>query len=300
MAFVVIVALLSVGGGEAQSRPRRGEPEQAGVTAQPAYSHDPLDVIDTLGIRPGMTLAEAKRTAAKWGATIPPVGRVSDYGQVVDGPSQFLFTRRLAGDSLAYHGPHTPSPSLAQLLLFPKDPHGDIRADDNLVVYYLRMQITRSYRNAGYRGSRMVASPGGRGATLQMHPGRQPSFDEIRRADLFARARHRFSGVLDPALEGVQKNHKHCSNAINQIRNVPVFAQIFHSGHGDRFGEGYSRAERSAWRNCGNAASIMVGTINNGRVYSVAVDRFDYGLAEQAYKSLSQIIGYSPGAKKRN
>lgn len=95
----------------------------------PNASNDLVGSLETLGLRPGMTLTEARAAAAQWGASIPD-------------PQTGNFTASAQPDGPAYRGPApVHSAGVVGMRLFPLDPTGDATDPDRLIVYHVSLQL---------------------------------------------------------------------------------------------------------------------------------------------------------------
>jgi hypothetical protein len=104
-------------------------PRPAPAPRNPNAATDLISPLETLGIRPGMTLTEARAAAAQWGARIgEPVAGGFNVGAEPDGP--------------AYRGPApVHAVGVVGMRLFPLDPAGDVNDSDRLVVYHVSLQL---------------------------------------------------------------------------------------------------------------------------------------------------------------
>jgi hypothetical protein len=104
-------------------------PRAAPVPRNPNASTDLISPLETLGVRPGMTLTATRAAAAQWGARIgEPVAGGFNVNAEPDGP--------------AYRGPPpTQSTGVVGMRLFPLDPTGDTNDSDRLVIYHVSLQL---------------------------------------------------------------------------------------------------------------------------------------------------------------
>jgi hypothetical protein len=130
--------------------------QSASAVAFPSMSKDFLTALETLGVRPGMTLHQAQAEATKWGVTL--VAEDNSNAQPLLSPSKpynqlqyvHIFTYRAQAEK-TYRGhprlfdPTMPNkswqPGITQVLVFPIDPVGDLYNPDNLIVYYIDTSV---------------------------------------------------------------------------------------------------------------------------------------------------------------
>ncbi|MEZ5063439.1 MAG: hypothetical protein R3B81_01840 [bacterium] len=141
-------------------RSRRGGPPPAGENAVsfPQMSREFLAALEALGVRPGMTLAEARAAAATWGARLEreDLSNLSESAKPSpanvyspDAINRAFEYRSLPEPTYRGHprsfDPDAPDQSwpagALDLLVFPIEPLGDLADPTNLVVYYVQTSV---------------------------------------------------------------------------------------------------------------------------------------------------------------
>jgi len=145
-------------------------PSTPAAASWPAMSRDFLTALETLGVRPGMTLTQARAVAAQWGAALekedqrhlsvtarPSAANPYNHSHIVD-----TFTYRAVPDG-GYRGhprtfnPETPQvgfpPGSTTVMTFPLDPQGDLDSADNLIVYLVDASVSFTGAQAQQQGA---------------------------------------------------------------------------------------------------------------------------------------------------
>jgi hypothetical protein len=239
----------------------------------PAYNPDHAAVLDTLGVRLGMTLVEARQAAAKVGAEIGPSGTSITSTMFLEGPPPTYFQRYVKP------GPNYTGPSLGlrgenmMLLVFPKDTQRDFTADDNLVVYYI---------------AAAARFPTQDGIVFPYTPIQQTAFEEA--------VRRRFPDAFMRKPTRAQGTELQCADAGGDYTSVLSSAEVQRAG-GSRppyYGRFASAAAASA---CRPMLVVVINSQPNGLAHAVQVARTDVQLGFQAAKQLSAVVGYQRETK---
>ncbi len=295
----ICIALLAAFAWQSADAQRRSFKGQGTPKISYAYATDIVDAVDTFGLRTGMTLTEASSAAAAWGMdlSIPDDSGMDDG--FIDGPGPDLFSLSATPNEKfrgfnAIVGGHLQ----AEVKVFPRDPSDDIRDPDNLIVYWITSSVRPPY-NIGttsippqtleQKPSGAVIKRGGAVPSAGPAPG---TITDIQRDAFFAQARQRFGDILDPETDGANQNQAHCSNAANIARMAAARGISFRAGTPDPLLGADDNPVVAAWRLCGDGISLVAATLPDGRVRTVQVGRFDTALAEAAYQSFRQFIGY--------
>jgi len=140
--------------------------------AYPAMSKDFLTALETLGVRPGMTLRQAQAAAAAWGATLQTAPHSN--AQRVAGPD-LPYNREAIGQMFRYsvhaekdYRGHPRTLNLENLEgnagagwttvdVYPVDPRGDLYDPDNLVVYIVDTSVAFVRPSEGQRPSGVMS-----------------------------------------------------------------------------------------------------------------------------------------------
>ena len=255
-ALAIIV--LAVSDGAAETKPLR--------------KGSPAELVDMLGLRVGMTLAEAQAVAAKHGAWIPDVSPFNESEpkretRHLEGPDPALF-RLYVKMPWGYAGPRVHMKVGWHLRVFPKDVGGDYRDPENLIVYYIHY---------------LVFGPGAvSGEAAELMP----------REEFTAAARVAFPDLIDPAGEGASEEQAYCLNAGTRIWAIEKLTSYRRAGDTVTLYEAGDPAA-AVWRDCGRVLIVRTRAEPGEGVGEVAVTRFDPHLAEQAFTNLSQVVGYT-------
>jgi len=235
------------------------------TVAYPQMSTDFLTSLQLLGIRPGMTLREAKAAAEKWGAYVTARGpsdlqlaRVyltRDTGDASGGASYFQFTTdaapsyRGAGSVFIPGNERSAMPGGVTFQAYPLEPFGDIQDPDKLIVYFVQTQLRGG--NAG----------------------------QISEADFVTRGRPLVGGTLIPRVSP-RVNYKLCEFADYHAQRVLGLSQALDLQPQDR---------PSAWAECGDTTVVQFNGIDaQGLIRGYSVTRFDMTLARKAYEVFRQ------------
>jgi hypothetical protein len=241
---------------EARSKPS--------APTHPQMSTDFMTALQTLGIRPGMTVREARAAAQHWGAY------VKSHGPTNLQQAQMFLTRDSSGigGAAGYFSYHTEAApdyrgagntfiagneraamaGIVQLKVYPLEPFGDILDPDKLVVYYIETQLQSNATGV------------------------------ISEADFTQRGRKLISGNL------ILRS--------NRPRNL---AQCEHADEHAKEAMGRSQAlvlqpalRPASWPTCGDATVVRLDKDANGLARGYLVTRFDLALAAKAYETFAQ------------
>lgn len=230
----------------------------------PNMSTDFLAALQTLGIRPGMTLRQATDAAAQWGAHVKNEPGYSDLGMASrdltressSSDAAFGYFRRHTTAMPNYRGAGSvfilgrereAMPGSVFVHVYPLDPFGDILDPDKLIVYYIVTSIRGgtevmteaefSSRGAPLIGGKLILK------TSKVHDSKSCEFAERHPEQIWRWA---------------------------QTNNLPA------------------QYQPAAWPKCGDTTVVQLhkGPNNKGAGYNVW--RFDLSLARKAYETFSQ------------
>jgi hypothetical protein len=237
----------------------------------------PAELVDMLGLRVGMTLAEAQAVIAKHGARIPDV---SPYDELepkgvrphLEGPDPVLF-RLYVRMPWGYAGPRVQMKVGWHLRVFPKDARGDYREPENLIVYYIHYVV--------------FGPEAASGEAAELMP----------REEFMAAARSAFPDLIDSTAEATSEEREHCLNADTRIWAMEKLTSYRRAGDNVNLYEA-GDPSTAVWRNCGRILRVSTREDSGQGVGEVAVTRFDTHLAEEAFTNLSQVVGYTEEIRK--
>jgi hypothetical protein len=233
----------------------------------PAAAQDVVRAADMAGLRPGMTLAEARAQLAAHGGQIPDNEHPTMHNNFLDGPNPQIFVKTFDTGDFAQQAGLYFRTATGILHVFPRDPEGDIRDPGNLILYdiELRGQMPGAWRD-----------------------GLSPSGDEYVR-----QAGERFGSFASNTHGAGDPERAACLEALVQVYNRTHERAVWASIGGDTpFEQRPELVERG--RACG-ALAVADLTEVDGRVQAVALRRIDFVLAEQAYENLAQVVGHEAG-----
>ncbi|MEZ5497907.1 MAG: hypothetical protein R3E77_00620 [Steroidobacteraceae bacterium] len=226
----------------------------------PNISGDFLAALDTLGIRPGMTLREADAAARRYGASVPaPKKENTDYQFTRDMPYDGIHLEVFSHSSEAlpeFRGhalqliadpPGPNGPGYVLILAFPRDPLGNVYDPDNQIIYRLETQIGRSGaqgRNEGLMSEAQFLS------------------DAARRAGRVSRSKG--------------SDRAQCSFAEEYARQVTARAGLLQSKPNPNL---------ALYKSCGEQVIVQPSLDAAGKVFAYKVVRTDANLAERAYNA---------------
>jgi hypothetical protein len=227
-------------------------------------STDFLTALQLLGIRPGMTLDEAKAAAEKWGAYVKGAGPTNlqlaqqyltrDAADASGGGIYFQFSTaatpdyRGAGALFIPGRERTSMPGVVGFKVYPLDPFGDILDPNKLIVYFV-------------------------GTSLQ-----GGSDGQISAADFVKRGAPLIGGTLIPRTSRVQ-NPALCEFADKYAERVLGYSQAVDLAPSNKPG---------AWPKCGDTTVVQFFKDPNGLIRGYNVNRFDLKLALKAYETFRQ------------
>jgi hypothetical protein len=255
---------------------QRGKPQPPPTLQRPpAYNPDPLGVIETQGIRLGMTLAEAKLAIAKFGAELRPAEATQPHHGFVEGPSTREFQR------FTQPGPDYTGPRLGRrgdsvlIYVFPKDTQLSLSDDSNLVVFFVSAQAYLPSDENTVFPYRRIEMPVYESTLRQRYP----------------EAFHRKPSVRSNA-------EQTCADAGADPDHVLRVAEVRRAG-GDGLLDLFSNrfANAAAANRCRAMLTVVTGAHQNGYVNYVNVTRSDVQLARQAADQLAKVVGYNADTK---
>jgi hypothetical protein len=270
MILISAIAVLGFVSQPSQAARKKGHLSQY-TKQNNQYSKDPADIVDTLGIRVGMTLTLAQAEVKKRGATLPdpsPYDELAPNQQKLhkNGPNPLLFFLRFDVGHLPstkYTGPRY-DPGFS-VYVFPRNVTADYRDPDNLVVYYVEASTNQLPKNMAHE-------------------------------DFVAKAKTKFPDMIDSnSIPDLGSKRDHCHYAIAELRRAPVFKRLSYVSAGSKKITMSMAAEstKSAWRSCGDALNVQVGSHKSRGAYLVRVFRYNYALAEEAFRNLSEVVGFT-------
>ena len=247
------------------------------------HSRDPADIVDTLGIRLGMTYAQAQEAAKKRGAVLPdpsPYDELAPNHQKIHkkGPNPDLFGM---GIHIGRHGPDYNGPNYNQnfrIYVYPKDITKDYRDLNNLIVFFVEGGTNQlpAKENAGKTSGRFV--------------------ENISHEDFIQKAKVKFPNLMDSlSIPNVNQNMAHCHNAVSELRSNVFFRKMAMIRAGSKKTTMTLASEdvQSSWRKCGEVLNVMVHAQKGRGAHTVRVFRYDFNLSEEAFRNLSQVVGYT-------
>lgn len=240
----------------------------AGCVVQPAHAaYDIVQAADTLGLRPGMTLAEARVKVASYGGEIdePEKRGPMIHRGYIGGPNPAIFTRSVGvGTGNTFMHPLDGSRSRLFIGLFPRDSKLDIRDESNLIIFFVDAQFEFKMQ--------------------MIEGGTQPTSD-------FRDAVNRRFGpfATEAALKKVVASRISCWDAVGMLNKAPTMAS-FRSVGGETPYETSPQMVAVA-RQCKKFDAFQT-LERNGQVTHIIVERYDFTLAEKAYQSLQKIVGH--------
>ena len=233
----------------------------------PNDNYDIVQAADTLGLRPGMTLAEARAKVAALGGTVQDHDKQypTMHRNFIRGPNPAYFVKGvgLPANSAFLHPNDSRSSSL-YLSVFPNDTRLDWRDENNLVVYYLGATF-------GFRA-------------LSASQGTMPAAE-------FRDAAHRRYGPFRPS-----RGPKPSGEPPDPCgADATIFigaekAAAFKSVGGDTQADKTPQTVMAA-RKCRQFNSLDA-LEKNGQVTGVTIIRYNFALAEQAYDHLTKVVGH--------
>lgn len=238
-----------------------------GLFATPSAAQDVVLAADMAGLRPGMTLAEARAQLAAHGGQIPDNEHPTMHNNFLEGPNPQIFVKTFDTGDFAQQAGLYFRTATGILNVFPRDPEGDIRDPANLVVYdiELRGQMPAAWRD-----------------------GVSPSGD-----DYLRQAQERFGPFASSSHGDGDPEKAACLEALIQVYNRTHERAVWASIGGETpFEQRPDLVERG--RACGGLAVADL-TEAQGRVQAAALRRIDFVLAEEAYGKLAQVVGHEAG-----
>lgn len=243
--------------------------DQLQAESTPNVRQDIVLFADTLGIRPGMTLAEAQVKAASLGAEITSLEplKAALSNNFVGGPAPELFRRlvRLSHNVMGppFIGSTTPVEVGLTLWVFPRDPRVDAFSETNLVIYDIMMYFnfrTRRQDNDVQTSKEFVTN-----ANVRFGPFK----DETRRQVDAA-----FSSCMDALLVFENAAQRASLRSIGGETEYDQFPQTVAAGRKCRRLDYLTPQERA------------------GQFSGAVIRRFDFSLAEEALLALTKIVGH--------
>jgi len=238
---------------------------QGSNVGHPQMSTDFLTALQTLGIRPGMTLREAKAAAEKWGAYVTSGAPTDlqlarqyltrDSPNASGGSSYFQFSTaatanyRGAGQIFIAGEERSSMAGAVQFHVYPLEPFGDIQDPDKLIVYFIKTDL-----QGGDEG-------------------------QISEAEFVRRGAPLVGGTLIPRTSP-RVNRKLCEFANRHAEMAFGFSQSIDLP---------PENQPSAWATCGDTTVVQCnGKDAKGLVRGYSVVRFDMCLARKAFEAFHQ------------
>jgi hypothetical protein len=242
----------------------RSKSSASSAPAYPQMSTDFMTTLQTLGIRPGMTVREARAAAQQWGAY------VKSHGPTNLQQAQMFLTRDSSGIGgaagyFSYHTEAAPDyrgagntfipgneraamPGIVQLKVYPLEPFGDILDPDKLVVYYIETQLQNAATGV------------------------------IGEADFVKRGRKLIGGNLIVRSKR-PRNLALCEHADEHAKEAMARSQVV---------DLRAALRPAAWPTCGDATVVRLDKDADGLARGYLVTRFDLALAAKAYETFAQ------------
>lgn len=235
----------------------------------PSATYDVVQVADTLGLRPGMTLAEARAKATATGAVMDDVDKryPKMHSGFVGGPNPAYFVRGVGlNPRNAIMNSIDSSGASLRLSVFPKDPRVDYRDENNLVIYYISAQF-RLGSTLASMGMTMSGSEFREAAHLRYGP-----FKAARGSPKAA------CGAESAIFVGAEK--------MAAYKSVGGETQADHTPQ-----------TLIAARQCPRLDTLDA-LEQKGQVTGASLWRYDFALAEQAYMNLTKVVGHEPALEQ--
>lgn len=234
------------------------------AVAYPQMSTDFMASLQLLGIRPGMTLTQAKAAAAKWGAFVKGLGPpdlqlaqqylTRDSANAAGGKNYFEFATNAAPDYRGAPAVHIPGkersamPGVVAFKVYPLEPYGDIQDPDKLIVYYVATGL-------------QSAAAG-----------------QIGEAEFLRRATPLVSGKLIPKISRLE-DIKLCEFAGSRATRLLNYSQSVDRSSGNH---------PDTWPQCGDTTVVQYFKDVNGLIRGYNTERFDMTLARKAFAAFRQ------------
>jgi hypothetical protein len=240
--------------------------------AEPKTTQDIVQIADTLGLRTGMTLAEARQRVTAL------TGVVQEYDNKTyrtmhngyfRGPNPAYFVRGVAvgagvgpNSKLEFMHPLDSSRSPIYVSVFPKDPRADYRDENNLIIYYIASEFEFK---------------------MKLNSGGTMPIGEFRDA-----VNRRYGPFKAGRSTGP------CSADSTVFVGAEKMASLKSVG-GETQADMRPQTVVEA-RKCKLFQSLEAWDIK-GQVSGGAIIRYDFALAEQAYNNLTQVVGHDAATK---
>ncbi|MBI1907247.1 MAG: hypothetical protein HYS20_13600 [Rhodocyclales bacterium] len=173
-----LIATPAAGAGQsATSRPSKAEwlrqqgrdnNNQAAAPAPAIYprmSNDFLTGLEVLGVRPGMTLGEARAELETWGATLETGDRELFVYYAHPGANYRGHPDAFNPDTPIQNG----RAGMTTLFVYPVNPQGDIADPANLMVYFVHTKVLSAGSRAGVMSEAEFLSQGQQRAGQKLH-----------------------------------------------------------------------------------------------------------------------------------
>ncbi|MEZ5891842.1 MAG: hypothetical protein R3C58_01640 [Parvularculaceae bacterium] len=251
-----------------QPRTKREYLQQHPAVSKPAYpmmSKDFLTGLETLGVRPGMTLPEARAAAAKWGAALEKEDQSNLSDNAKPSPANVYnplhiapaFTYRSVPDATYSGHPHVFDPDrpdqawqagATTVSVYPIDPLGDYEDPNNLIVYYVNTMVTFQGQRARTEGV-------------------------MSKEAFFAEGEKRIGLKLSTAMTG---DRAQCAFALKDyVQRMYYLAAAY---------EPKPQPYLEAWKACGPIAMVEPNYVGGG-VFGYQIRHSDITIAERAYNA---------------
>ena len=233
----------------------------------PNGNYDIVQAADTLGLRPGMSLAEARAKVAALGGTVQDHDKQNPtmHRNFIRGPNPAYFVKSvgLPANSAFLHPIDSRSSSL-YLSVFPKDTRLDWRDENNLVVYYLGATF----------GFRALSASQGTMPAAEFHDAANRRYGPFRQS-------------RGPKTSGAPPDP--CGADATIFVGAEKAAALKSVG-------GATQADKTpqtviAARKC-KPFNSLDALNKNGQVTGATIIRYDFALAEQAYDNLTKVVGH--------